>query len=227
MASVTPTELPGVGLHQASSNACVLLISSFTAAQEALRTIGLEISVLHPSSLHFASGQEALQRHAAFKYSLVWVDTPGTALSRAPDSQTRFWTAIVRWARQSHSLRIPMYICGPRSKLWTDDRARALLADGIMHECTHRLCHYGLTLQADTGRPSGASYTVYSTYPSVSSPCKCALGTKHATDWQSSLAHRGAARATIMRKFYEGLVATLDIRQVSVCTRVHTTVHRL
>ena len=143
----------GPKLHARHRN-MVLAVSNFMSAQHQLRELGLNVSALPTSGLRFASGEAAFNRLLQGVYRLVWVDTPGSAQSKDESLTKVFWAAMARWAAVCQAQRTPLYICGPRSKLWRDDRARNLQADGLLFPSTHRFCHFGIRYAPKAGPPS-------------------------------------------------------------------------
>ena len=167
--------------------------------------------------LRFATGQAAFDRLLKGHYRLVWADSPGSAVSRNQRAVTAFWTAIARWASVCVAKGIPMYVCGPRSQIWKDDRARNLIADGVMHESTHRFCHFGIRYAPGAAAPSMSCFVLYSTHRFPSHLCRCAVGTKHVRDWIAPEGHTATTRLDAVSALYSRLMATSGFGQASSC----------
>ena len=185
-----------------------LAVSNSHSAQQQLRGLGYEVSTLPTSMLRFSSGQAAYDRLLRGSYQLVWADAPGSAQSKDARIVQAFWTAMAKWAVVCRNKRIPLYICGPRSSLWKDDRARNLIADGLVSESSHRFCHYGIKYAPGNSAPSQSTFVLYSTHPVPSHLCRCAVGTKHCRDWLKPEGHTATTRLDAVTTLYRHIMAT-------------------
>ena len=185
------------------------------SAQLQLRNIGFTVSTLPTSALRFASGNAAFNRLLQGSYGLVWVDTPGSSQSKDEKLVHLFWTSMARWASVCKSQGTPLYICGPRSKLWKDDRARNLQSDGVLLQSTHRFCHFGIRYAPNAEPPSLSTFVLLSSHIMPSHLCRCPTGTKHSRDWLHPSTHTATTRLDAVSALYKSIMATSGFGQAA------------
>ena len=92
------------------------------------------------------------------EFSAAWIQMPIAQLHVRKDRYFACMSQICLWARLCQECRVPLVIFGLVSTVRRDPQVEIALGNGTLTMSFHRMCHFGLKVDATQAQPSSVCF---------------------------------------------------------------------
>ena len=178
-------------------------------ASTLLQERGYATQSFHPRQITSASMHDTTAEIQKGKYNLIWIDFPTNGRSLHPGKRAASIRQLALWMRLAVQVSVMCVMIGLRGHHWQDDNLQALIADKVLYEATHHLCHYNIKVSNDTDQPSDVKLHAYTSFPDSASLCRCPVGQEHTYELKAIQKVPGRAHIwpTACKEMYKNMMS--------------------